>query len=303
MSWMSRLAAFFGHVARDAPPVPPPPEPPLVRLQLPPVDASDLMPRAGDLAPSQIDGLQAWQQRPAEELAADLTCTIGYVDARGEESVRRISVRKVLKRDGRTYLVSYCYERNGIRSFLLDRVQECWDCESGEVIELAGWIAGLTPALPAPAQPKRPHGRPKKIAEEPVEPLEPERTLDADGHRRILERCGEGIRVLRFLSFCDGTAVEAEARVIREFALHACEGGVVDMEPIWCDAAFVTATAKRMRPSHDSFVKAAGAVAAQGQPMAVWVARCALDLIKADGAVHHVEQAHAAELANLLDWT
>lgn len=292
MGWIESFRRFFGDWAETAPPIPPPAVPAAITVSVPAQDPPELVPAVEPASQAKAD-------RGPEGFIADLTCVISYVDAQGEPSVRRVSIRQVVKQSGRTYLAGYCHEARGPRQFRLDRVGECWDCNTGEVIELAAWIATLQPELGI-RPPKRP-GRPFARKVPRTEDGNPEKLIATDDDRLILARCGEGIRVLRFLSLCDGAEVEAERRVIREFAALACDGVVVSMDPIWFESRFVTAVLHCLRPDKDSFLLAADAVARQGQPMAMWLAQCAVKLIRADGVVHQVESESVDELIKLLD--
>lgn len=85
---------------------------------------------------------------------------IVYEDARGDESERRIAVRKV-RPSAPVALTAWCYEREAYRTFLIERMLEVAMLDTGEIIEdprrhfldligagtLAQAIGGLRPLL------------------------------------------------------------------------------------------------------------------------------------------------------------
>lgn len=61
------------------------------------------------------------------------TFEITYCDSRDNLSVRRISVRRIDRHDDHVILKAFCFEREALRSFRLDRVQSAVDVVTGEV--------------------------------------------------------------------------------------------------------------------------------------------------------------------------
>jgi predicted DNA-binding transcriptional regulator YafY len=66
------------------------------------------------------------------QLAGD-TFEITYEDSRGQVSVRRVSVRRVDRVGEHHVLKAYCFERDSLRSFRLDRVMSAVDLVTGEI--------------------------------------------------------------------------------------------------------------------------------------------------------------------------
>jgi len=55
-------------------------------------------------------------------MAGDKAVTITYIDARGDETIRKITPLRVLAGNGPTYLVAFCHMRQENRHFRLDRI-------------------------------------------------------------------------------------------------------------------------------------------------------------------------------------
>jgi tellurite resistance protein len=60
---------------------------------------------------------------------------IGYVDGEGNKTFRNIDVREVDNYLSGGMIYAFCKLRNAIRTFRIDRIQECVDMETGEIIE------------------------------------------------------------------------------------------------------------------------------------------------------------------------
>lgn len=84
--------------------------------------------------------------------------SFSYVDHQGQPSNRRVRVMGIASNDGRQYLDGYCLERNGMRTFRVDRVQgDLTDMETGELFNVYNLLAAtnkrrhmdFTPAKPA----------------------------------------------------------------------------------------------------------------------------------------------------------
>lgn len=100
-------------------------------------------------------GAHAWAGK--ETFQTDpLFCLIDYVDAAGEPSRRRVTIRRIIRDADRLWLGAYCHERKASRSFRADRVRN-FITSDGEVIEARQFLAdflgvettGGTPAFPS----------------------------------------------------------------------------------------------------------------------------------------------------------
>lgn len=68
------------------------------------------------------------------ELPLHLDLFLVYVDARGQESRRRVTTRSVQPWYDDYALLAFCHERGAHRTFLLSRVREMVDLDTGEVV-------------------------------------------------------------------------------------------------------------------------------------------------------------------------
>jgi len=110
---------------------------------------------------------------------------IDYVNAKGEESHRRIEVRSVELRVGDALIFAYCHERRALRAFLASRIVEAYNAVTGEVmVEPIAFFDGLAKGSP---------------------------TLEA------ISRSAPGVQVLLCLSVCDGRFSDEEVAVILRY--------------------------------------------------------------------------------------
>lgn len=96
------------------------------RLKLPPTDSPEV------------------QVPPEEQPAEPFGLLIRYVDAKGAESVRRITLRQMLGVPP-TMILAFCHERQRPRHFRLDRIKEVACAETGEIYapdQFAALLAG-----------------------------------------------------------------------------------------------------------------------------------------------------------------
>lgn len=62
--------------------------------------------------------------------------TIGliYVDAKGDNSTRLVSLKQLWRGDTGSYVTGYCYLRSAMRQFRIDRIQSVVEPETGEIL-------------------------------------------------------------------------------------------------------------------------------------------------------------------------
>jgi len=70
-----------------------------------------------------------------KEIPVNLLCFLHYKDVNGQESKRRILIKKIVPWNKDNAILAYCYERNAHRTFLVSRIITLCDLETGEVIE------------------------------------------------------------------------------------------------------------------------------------------------------------------------
>jgi len=72
---------------------------------------------------------QYWET--TESVPVNTSLRLNYTDANGDNSEREVRIDKY---NGSCYLNGYCNLRKDIRSFRIDRIKECIDIDSGEVV-------------------------------------------------------------------------------------------------------------------------------------------------------------------------
>lgn len=341
------LLGLFRGRAASAPPLRPPPPPPAVRLGLPArPDPEEMIAPIGASARRASPWPEEWRRQPEpvavepepvvetpaiaepepSDPLADMTCIIRYVDAWDDESTRRITIKLVDRRPYAVMIEAFCHERNAMRTFRLDRVQDCWDWRTGEVIDLAELIDSVVPPLPPVERPRRDY-RSRREPRQPATsitgpndavidlkltvpegfrmpaPQDDRSEIQPRAAARVamVERCGDGLRVLRFLALCDGEVHRFEEAAERGFARAMCEGAAVGLPRILCEEDFLERFSRRLRPTPESMLQAFGNMIARANPAEIkLLLEYANALIRLDGQVTKEEAHFAAELSRIL---
>lgn len=189
---------------------------------------------------------------------------IRYVNAKGEESQRRIALHCVYERSGTDYVRAYCYERLAARTFRKDRILEIIDSESGEIIENL-----------------------EKIAEAIADRGRPVDSLEAT--KRAFQLNKQGILILLFLARCDGLVHSSEEEVLLNYIDDDCADKGVD-------ESYALKRLKRLSPDPISYENAIRHMARFNKKEFDRVARFARRLIEADGAISPEETEFAMAL-------
>lgn len=191
-----------------------------------------------------------------------------YRDARGAESRRRVTVHRIVMHGGTVMVRAYCHERRAARSFRADRIVELVDMASGEVLDT-----------------------PKEIGERLRTMAEP--AADRDAATAVaVEARRHGLVALTFLARCDGHEHTAERAVIlRYLTVAAPEPGL--------DHVAAGAVLDRLYPDEYSYLIALDELAQRPEDL-VELARYALDVVEADGAIAPEEAEFMLELRDLL---
>jgi len=79
------------------------------------------------------DPYDLWSRIDSQEVRAQLG--LQYRDPDGAITARDVDVQQVGRLNQQAYFRGYCHLRQADRTFRIDRIVECWDTESGEVIE------------------------------------------------------------------------------------------------------------------------------------------------------------------------
>lgn len=158
---------------------------------------AQLKPQAPEPPPSRAPSLPPTPDsaelaaEPADAATASKSdLFIRYVDANGAPSERRISIHGLKENSSGEFTIrAWCHERQDMRSFLISRVEEAVDPETGEIIDdLFDWFQLHT------------------------EDGDQNDELEPD------DAFGAAIAVLVFIARADGRMVQAERDVIRNFA-------------------------------------------------------------------------------------
>lgn len=193
---------------------------------------------------------------------------LNYVDAKQEESVRRIALHHVYKKDDKYYLRAFCFERSAPRLFRADRIKMLTDLVTGEVIEppnITRWLDDV--ATPQSHE---------------------DATIDA------IQQLRPGILILLFLARCDGHFHPSEFQVLLEYIDAGCGSNCVDEN-----------TAKkqldRLQPDPASYAVALSNLAGSDPAELRRIARFARRLIDADGAISPEEHRFAEAITRFVE--
>lgn len=89
------------------------------------VDTDETLVAALDADPDDISGL---------------ALLIVYRDAKNNMSERRVTCRCIIEKSHTKYLFAWCHERNALRQFALQRIQEAVELVDGEVVDLGSYF-------------------------------------------------------------------------------------------------------------------------------------------------------------------
>jgi hypothetical protein len=189
---------------------------------------------------------------------------IRYVNSKGEESCRRITLHAAYERGGLHYIRAYCFERAAARTFRSDRIREIIDADTGEI------ISGVEEILEAVA--------------DSADPLD-----DLEATRRAFKLQKQSIMALLFLARCDGHLHLSEQNVLLTFIDEFCGTKGVD-------EAYAINRLSRLHPDPISYEKSLRYLARFDPPQLNSILRFAKRLIEADGAITPEEARFAMAL-------
>ncbi|WP_372094392.1 TerB family tellurite resistance protein [Tistrella mobilis] len=246
-----RMAA---HVERR--PVPPAPRP----VSLPPEDDDEIF------VSRSLRGRNAHGQ----------TFMIEYLNAKGEDSRRRITVLKIeTMTTGALALYATCHERRAFRAFRIDRITCCIDLD-GEVHDDVGRFLSVTLGIPVRLSAQR-------------EPSEEARW------RRLLNAArAEGI-VLAALARIDGEVHDAEVDVLTATIMPILDS--TGLDPTAEEIETIGRGLSRLRPSENTLYDALDTLRARGPAAVRRVMLGAVQLIQADGRLRPEEVALVNEVS------
>ena len=130
-----------------------------------------------------------WVEVAAEPVSSNATVDLIYRDGDGVKTRRRVTIREFDYAAPRGYIEAFCHLRSGRRTFIMSRVVEAVDPETGEVLDsLHDWLKAKYDASPA-------------------------RALD-----NLYASQRDALRILLYVSKADGRFMAAERAVVRRVA-------------------------------------------------------------------------------------
>lgn len=201
---------------------------------------------------------------PDLESIGGIGCIITYKDSGGDHSVRRITCRRLSRKETTVYLQAFCHEREAVRTFRLDRIEEVCSGETGEVFRPAGRF------------------------------FEPYHATNdggaAVGWGLSIQKAADlraSLNVLAFLARADGHFCPNEVQVVAEFArvfAHSVAGKPLDHEA-------VAAYAQKLAPDGETFFVALQRIGNDGAAshLGKMLLGAAAKLVQADGELEDSE--------------
>jgi len=201
------------------------------------------------------DNFEGWfiEGRDPQDVSANLE--IGYCDAVGNETVRKIHVRQFDPRHRKGMLLAHCYLRDASRSFRVDRIRACVDIDTGEV------VANILRHL--------------KIRHA----VDPERIIEvlARDYRDL-------VRVLGYMGMADGDFSEVERAMVADYIRKLTRDERVTPDVV------ATAATRIGTTSLQGFKIAVGKVVKSGGVSPLLLAGVCREIAEADGIIKPEEQ-------------
>ena len=170
---------------------------------------------------------------------------ISYIDSKGHESRRRITVRSLIPQESDLLIRAYCHERSAARSFKASRIREIVDLETGEVVDDAAEFFA--------------------------------KYLSVDPTYEALRTCGPGLQVLTFLARCDGEFHDLEKAAIVEY--------VVDKANSPVDPQAIESHVNGLHPDTISFDRGLELAAERGEKEVRDIVKWMKRVVEADGII------------------
>lgn len=214
---------------------------------------------AAPLAPSSFE--PRLQATDADETGGDegeelldvvgLALGIDYVDSAGTPSRRRITIRSLSSRGAVLLINAFCHEREAIRQFRCDRIEELVVLSTGEVIEdIPKFFDGLA-------------GR--------------------DPTAEVLRGCRHALQILTFIGRCDEYLHPAEQAEIVDFIIFSAP------TPAAIDEERVRRHVSALYPDKVSYYKSLRAIKFSGGEAIRQIVKTMRRVIDADGVFHDKE--------------
>lgn len=198
--------------------------------------------------------------------AEGATIFIRYVDAKGDESERRISVRRIYTADDPTdfYIQAYCFEREAPRAFYASRMEEVIDLETGEVFEnpIEFFKRELSPVIESTEQ--------------------PDQAQTIKNHFQAVRLLKSELAALMFMSRADGRMHPKERQEILAYAIQRAP--ILSTQKEWLDRYL-----KRLYPSGDVFLDIVPELKRQSEANKVALSDTLRRIVDADGKAQESE--------------
>lgn len=193
-----------------------------------------------------------WEAEAPYPVAA--TLKLRYCDANQSVTERTVTVRQVGSVPGASLLIAHCHMRDATRTFRSDRIRECVDVETGEVIQdVPGYLRARYEASP-------------------------DRALE-----QWLESDLDVLRILLFVGKADGQLRAAEKAIIRKTAIAMANDSRITDE-------LIDSTLREMSvPTLQAFKVAVGRFAPRDAELRTQLVDAARAMIATQKAVHPAE--------------
>tara|TARA_R110002094_G_scaffold54390_8_gene65623 strand:+ start:2576 stop:3367 length:792 start_codon:yes stop_codon:yes gene_type:complete len=201
------------------------------------------------------DNFEGWFIDGQDPQGVSANLEIGYCDAVGNETVRKIHVRQFDPGHRKGMLLAHCYLRDASRSFRVDRIRACVDTDTGEV------VADILQHL--------------KIRHA----VDPERIIE------VLSRdYRDLVRVLGYMGMADGDFSEVERTMVAEYIRKLARDERVTPDVV------ATAATRIGTTSLQGFKIAVGKVVKSGGVSPILLAGVCREIAEADGIIKPEEQ-------------
>ncbi|WP_088624940.1 hypothetical protein [Oceanicola sp. 22II-s10i] len=234
--------------------------------------------------------------QPSAEVIADLEdvyVMIDYLDARGQASRRRITMRKLVAGSHGPIVRAICHERKALRSFRYDRIQCFIDCADGEVTSPDIFLREV---LLINLLEVTPSDRPQTHIGDHAAGSD---KLTLIGAREMRERLRAPLSMLVLAATSDGHFHPEELDVICRWIEDEVDDMVMQGAVGLAEIDAMTSLVAKMHPTRASLTTHLMNVRRMDSIRFRRLAKALRDVIVADGALHIDEARFYAEIGDL----
>ncbi len=225
--------------------------------------------------------IQEHEKRLEESNIRGLRLGLVYRDAKGRVSKRIVQGRKIVITPKNAYLQAHCEMRDSLRSFVIGRIEEVIDCQTGEVFEDVREF--MSPFLSGAEYRDGIGGRKAR----------------RDNSRKILEDCWDGLSVLLYLANCDGEFHPSEKQVIARYIDWVA--GADDARGGYDIEAIIRLAMHAITPDLEDALDSLVDLMDCDRDHAMKVTAMARELVDADGRLAEEEVAALVEIRQMID--